>query len=47
MKDADIDVTVLVQQSDDAPDAIFPDWFTCYKGDSIPEGVLILHPMYY
>jgi hypothetical protein len=26
---------------------VFPDWFTCYKGESIPEGVLIIHPMKY
>jgi hypothetical protein len=31
----------------DAPDSVFPDWFTCYKGEAIPEGVLILHPMKY
>lgn len=38
---------MLPQPCDDAPDAIFPDWFTCYKGDAIPGGVLILHPMKY
>ena len=38
---------ILEQQSDDAPDAIFPDWFTTYKGDIIPKGVLIIHPMFY
>jgi hypothetical protein len=47
MRTANIDVVVLEQKRDDAPDAIFPDWFTCYKGEAIPEGVLILHPMLY
>mmetsp|Transcript_16060 Transcript_16060/g.27089 ORF Transcript_16060/g.27089 Transcript_16060/m.27089 type:complete len:368 (-) Transcript_16060:1185-2288(-) len=44
---AGIQVTVLPQMGENAPDAVFPDWFTCYKGDSIPEGVLIIHPMKY
>lgn len=47
MESNGIDVTVLPQLGDDAPDSIFPDWFTCYKGESIPEGVLIIHPMKY
>jgi len=47
MLDNAIDVTVFPQLGDDAPDSVFPDWFTCYKGDSVPEGVLIIHPMKY
>jgi hypothetical protein len=47
MELAGINVTVLPQLGDDAPDSVFPDWFTCYKGESIPEGVLIIHPMKY
>jgi hypothetical protein len=47
MEKAGINVTVLPQLGDDAPDSVFPDWFTCYKGESIPEGVLIIHPMKY
>ena len=44
---AGVPVTVLPQMGDDAPDSVFPDWFTCYKGEAIPGGVLILHPMLY
>ena len=29
----------------EAPDAIFPDWFTTHKNDDVPEGVFILYPM--
>jgi hypothetical protein len=47
IRNAGIPVTVYQQPGDAAPDAIFPDWFTCYKGDAIPGGVLILHPMKY
>ena len=45
LRTANMDVVMLEQKRDDAPDAIFPDWFTCYKGEAIPDGVLILHPM--
>lgn len=47
MKNAGINVTVFQQLGDDAPDSVFPDWFTTYKGEAIPEGVLIIHPMKY
>jgi hypothetical protein len=44
---AGIPVKLYEQPSEDAPDSIFPDWFTTYKGEAIPGGVLILHPMLY
>jgi hypothetical protein len=47
MRDANVNVTVLEQMGIEAPDSIFPDWFTCYKGESIPGGVVIIHPMKY
>ena len=47
IEDAGIPVTILPQLGEDAPDSVFPDWFTCYKGESIPEGVLVIHPMKY
>ena len=47
IRSAGVEVDLLVQPSDDAPDAVFPDWFTSYRGENIPGGVLILHPMIY
>jgi hypothetical protein len=47
MRDAGVNVTVLEQLGIEAPDSIFPDWFTTYKGESIPGGVVIIHPMKY
>lgn len=45
---AGLEVTVLeMDEESNAPDAVFPDWFTTYKGESMPEGVLIIHPMKY
>ena len=33
------------QADRDAPDSIFPDWFTIQRGDSIPGGVFTICPM--
>jgi hypothetical protein len=47
LRAAGLEVTEYPGIRDDAPDAVFPDWFCTYKGESIPEGVLIICPMKY
>ena len=42
---AGIKVTEYQGVSEKAPDAIFPDWFTTHRCDTIPDGVFILYPM--
>ncbi len=47
MRTAGVDVVVYDQEDLTAYDAIFPDWFTVQRGDSIPDGVLTVFPMRY
>lgn len=47
MKEAGIEVVVYNQEDPEACDAIFPDWFTMQRGNSIPGGVLTIFPMKY
>jgi hypothetical protein len=42
-----IGVTVFDQTNPQAPDSIFPDWFTTHRNKHVPHGVLILYPMKY
>lgn len=47
LEDNGIRVTVFEQPSDEAADAVFPDWFTTHRHGNFPEGIFILYPMYY
>jgi len=45
--DAGVNVMHYKQRRGDAPDAVFPDWFTTHKNEDIPGGVFILYPMFH